>query len=194
MPKNIHQLTISADTNAAIQPSVIIQTTNAPQIAINQPPAQSTTTNKNNLEASSALGANSLSRNDSRRLLDCKSQSVSSKPRPPPLPSLTSTSPSSTPNANINPTNNLTGENHHLSNQNLSSKPTIQQLSLKIQQLDISVNQKDKLEEFLKLRERLGDLTNDELSVEGELGSGNGGVVLKVRHRKTGIVMAKKVF
>ncbi len=59
--------------------------------------------------------------------------------------------------------------------------------------LDITSTQKDKLEEFLKSREKIGDLTNDDLSVEGELGSGNGGVVLKVRHRKFGTAMAKKV-
>ncbi len=59
--------------------------------------------------------------------------------------------------------------------------------------LDITATQKDKLEEFLKCREKIGDLTNDDLSVEGELGSGNGGVVLKVRHRKFNTAMAKKV-
>lgn len=62
-----------------------------------------------------------------------------------------------------------------------------------VQQLDITAVQKDKLEDFLKCREKIGDLTHDDLSVEGELGSGNGGVVLKVRHRKYGTAMAKKV-
>ncbi len=66
-------------------------------------------------------------------------------------------------------------------------------MSEKIAELEITETQKDKLEEFLKCREKIGDLTTDDLSVAGELGSGNGGVVLKVRHRKTGTVMAKKV-
>jgi hypothetical protein len=83
--------------------------------------------------------------------------------------------------------------NDQISNQTHSAKPTIAQLSELVQMLDISATQKDRLEEFLKSREKIGDLTNDDLSVEGELGSGNGGVVLKVRHRKTGTVMAKKV-
>ena len=74
-----------------------------------------------------------------------------------------------------------------------SVKPSIQHLSELVQMLDITETQKDKLEEFLKCREKIGDLTTDDLSVAGELGSGNGGVVLKVRHRKTGTVMAKKV-
>ena len=59
--------------------------------------------------------------------------------------------------------------------------------------MDITPKQKDKWEQFLKSRAKIGDLTKDDLSVEGELGSGNGGVVLKVRHRKTGTDMAKKV-
>jgi mitogen-activated protein kinase kinase 1 len=62
-----------------------------------------------------------------------------------------------------------------------------------VQSLDITVSQKDRLESFLKCREKIGDLTNDDLCVDGELGSGNGGVVLKVKHRKTLTVMAKKV-
>jgi mitogen-activated protein kinase kinase 1 len=59
--------------------------------------------------------------------------------------------------------------------------------------LDISEKQKDKLEEFLKLREDIGDITNDDLNNSGELGSGNGGVVFKVVHKKLGTIMAKKV-
>lgn len=59
--------------------------------------------------------------------------------------------------------------------------------------MDITSEQKWELEKFLKSREEIGDLTNDDLSGEGELGSGNGGVVLKVRHRKTNIEMAKKL-
>ena len=65
--------------------------------------------------------------------------------------------------------------------------------SEEIQRMDYTPKQKKQLEEYLKCRELIGDLTNEDLSVEGELGSGNGGVVLKVRHRRTGIDLAKKV-
>jgi len=105
----------------------------------------------------------------------------SSKPRPPPIPIH-----STTPNPPIK-------ENDTLSNQTHSAKPTIAKLSELVQMLDITATQKDKLEDFLKCREKIGDLANEDLSVEGELGSGNGGVVLKVRHRKTGTIMAKKL-
>ncbi len=74
-----------------------------------------------------------------------------------------------------------------------SEKRSVQQLSHMVQLLDITPKQKDKIQEFIKSREKIGDFTNEDLSIDGELGSGNGGVVLKVRHRKTGIDMAKKV-
>ena len=114
---------------------------------------------------------------------DNKSQSISGKPRPPPI---SITNPVTTNVITLTEPRNdpLPGQ---------SAKPTIQKLSELVQMLDITDTQKDKLEEFLKSRENIGDLTNEDLSVEGELGSGNGGVVLKVRHRKTGTAMAKKV-
>ncbi len=74
-----------------------------------------------------------------------------------------------------------------------NNRTSIQKISEMVQSMDISDQQKDELETFLKSREEIGDLTNDDLAVEGELGSGNGGVVLKVRHRKTNIEMAKKL-
>ena len=83
--------------------------------------------------------------------------------------------------------------NDQFTSQTQSTKRSIAQLSELVQLLDITTTQKDKLEEFLKCREKIGDLTQDDLSVEGELGSGNGGVVLKVRHRKSNTTMAKKV-
>lgn len=58
---------------------------------------------------------------------------------------------------------------------------------------DINAEQQQRLVKFLELRDKIGEIANDDLSVEGELGSGNGGVVLKVRHRKLDVDMAKKV-
>lgn len=37
------------------------------------------------------------------------------------------------------------------------------------------------------------DLKNEDLKVLSELGSGNGGTVTKVKHEKTGLVIARKV-
>jgi hypothetical protein len=74
-----------------------------------------------------------------------------------------------------------------------ADKPSIEELTENVQLLDISEKQKDKLEEFLKCREQIGEINNDDLKNSGELGSGNGGVVFKVVHKRIGTVMAKKV-
>lgn len=95
-----------------------------------------------------------------------------------------------------NATTNATSTNTNRSENQLTSQSvrrTTEQLKEMIDKMDITNEQKDKLADFLKLRDNIGELANDDLSVEGELGSGNGGVVLKVRHRRLGIVMAKKV-
>lgn len=70
---------------------------------------------------------------------------------------------------------------------------SIEELTENVQSLDITAKQKDRLEEFLKCREKIGDINNDDLNNSGELGSGNGGVVFKVVHKRMGTVMAKKV-
>lgn len=46
---------------------------------------------------------------------------------------------------------------------------------------------------FLSQKEKIGDLTDDDLEKLGELGSGNGGVVMKVRHIPTQLIMARKL-
>lgn len=40
---------------------------------------------------------------------------------------------------------------------------------------------------------QIGELNGDELEKLSELGFGNGGVVMKVRHKPSGIIMARKV-
>ena len=62
-----------------------------------------------------------------------------------------------------------------------------------IQKMDYTSEQKEKLRMFLNRRVNIENLSKDDLAIEGELGVGNGGVVLKVRHKKTDIEMAKKV-
>jgi mitogen-activated protein kinase kinase 1 len=154
MPKNIHQLTISADINSS---SVSVDTNNL----------------SNNNESNKTITQDTKPLN---------------KPRPPPLTTL---------NPVIEPITITTEpRKDHLPTGHIipgSTRPTVQHLTLMVQQLDITEKQKDKLEEFLNQREKIGDLVPDDLTVEGELGSGNGGVVLKVRHKKTGTVMAKKL-
>ena len=56
--------------------------------------------------------------------------------------------------------------------------------------------QKKNLEEFLEEKRRIvseGEMKEHHLLRMEELGFGNGGVVLKVQHKPTGIIMARKV-
>jgi mitogen-activated protein kinase kinase 1 len=49
------------------------------------------------------------------------------------------------------------------------------------------------MEEFFITKRAIGDLKQDDLVNICELGQGNGGVVWKVRHKSTHIIMARKV-
>lgn len=53
--------------------------------------------------------------------------------------------------------------------------------------------EKARLEFFLCQKEKVGELLNDDFEKLGELGSGNGGVVMKVRHKSSGVIMARKL-
>lgn len=54
-------------------------------------------------------------------------------------------------------------------------------------------NQKRRIEVFLCQKEKIGELTDDDFEKLGELGAGNGGVVMKVRHKSTQLIMARKL-
>ena len=54
--------------------------------------------------------------------------------------------------------------------------------------------QRERLEVFIKQKEELGDLKgDDDFEKLSELGAGNGGVVHCVKHKPTGMIMAKKM-
>lgn len=50
-----------------------------------------------------------------------------------------------------------------------------------------------KIKVFLSQKEQIGELSDEDLEKMGELGSGNGGVVMKVRHIPTQLIMARKL-
>lgn len=186
MPKNIHHLTILQDSSQSNEddPGKLTPTNSTsnisfiPEVKQLQPPP---TINKPINDSTAASNPSNSVDQPPRKA------SVTKKSRPAPL-TINITKP-----VNNLPLSEPVATNQFINSANHSGKPTVAQLSEMVQMLDISATQKDKLEEFLKCREKIGDLTNEDLSVEGELGSGNGGVVLKVRHRKFGIAMAKKL-
>ena len=69
----------------------------------------------------------------------------------------------------------------------------IEGLSENLEQLDMDDTARKRIKMFLSQKEKIGDITDEDLEKLGELGSGNGGVVLKVRHIPTGLIMARKL-
>lgn len=59
--------------------------------------------------------------------------------------------------------------------------------------MDIDEIARNRIKNFLKQKERVGEIRVEDLEKLGELGAGNGGVVTKVRHTPTNIIMARKL-
>lgn len=75
-----------------------------------------------------------------------------------------------------------------------TGEPTsLDTLRKKLEELDINDEQKRRLREFLQQKDRIKDLNPDDLKNLGEIGSGNGGVVTKVEHKPTKLLMARKL-
>lgn len=53
-------------------------------------------------------------------------------------------------------------------------------------------NQRRRLSAFVADKQKIGELRSEDFEKLSELGVGNGGVVSRVRHTPTGLVMAKK--
>lgn len=71
---------------------------------------------------------------------------------------------------------------------------SVDNLSARLEELGMDDIQKKRIEVFLLRKKEVGDnLCDDDLENLGELGSGNGGVVSKVKHKKMGLIMAKKL-
>ncbi|KAG5275747.1 hypothetical protein AALO_G00124120 [Alosa alosa] len=60
-------------------------------------------------------------------------------------------------------------------------------------ELDLDEQQRKRLEAFLTQKAKVGELKDDDFHLICELGAGNGGVVHKVRHKPSGLVMARKL-
>jgi len=59
---------------------------------------------------------------------------------------------------------------------------------------DVDENQRARLQSFTELKKKLGEpKPEDEYERLAEIGAGNGGVVYRVRHKKSGVEMARKM-
>ncbi len=74
-----------------------------------------------------------------------------------------------------------------------NSSHNIEELQQRLQELDIDDTQRQRLQAFLITKQKVGELNAEDMDKLGELGAGNGGVVNKVLHQPTELVMARKV-
>lgn len=73
-------------------------------------------------------------------------------------------------------------------------KLSLEALSERLEELGMDDTQRKRMEFFLCQKEKIGgELSDDDFEKLGELGAGNGGVVMKVRHKSSGLIMARKV-
>ncbi|XP_015912694.1 dual specificity mitogen-activated protein kinase kinase 1 [Parasteatoda tepidariorum] len=76
---------------------------------------------------------------------------------------------------------------------NESCDTSIEALQKTLEGLDLDELQRKRLENFLSQKQQVGELSVDDFENLGELGAGNGGVVTKVLHKRSGLVMARKL-
>ena len=66
-------------------------------------------------------------------------------------------------------------------------------LQKKLEELEMDDTQRERMQSFMSMKQKAGDLNAEDFEKLGELGAGNGGVVIKVKHKPTGLIMARKV-
>ncbi|KAG9343442.1 hypothetical protein JZ751_013606 [Albula glossodonta] len=74
-----------------------------------------------------------------------------------------------------------------------ATEANLEALQKKLGELDLDEQQKKRLEAFLTQKAKVGELKDDDFHRICELGAGNGGVVNKVCHKPSGLVMARKL-
>lgn len=75
----------------------------------------------------------------------------------------------------------------------VNARSSIDAITESLEELDVDDHAKNRIKLFLSQKKKMGELREDDLEKLGELGSGNGGVVMKVRHIPTGTVIARKL-
>ncbi|KAK7809016.1 hypothetical protein U0070_001273 [Myodes glareolus] len=72
-------------------------------------------------------------------------------------------------------------------------RTNLEALQKKLEELELDEQQRKRLEAFLTQKQKVGELKDDDFEKISELGAGNGGVVFKVSHKPSGLVMARKL-
>ncbi|XP_049638761.1 dual specificity mitogen-activated protein kinase kinase 1 [Suncus etruscus] len=74
-----------------------------------------------------------------------------------------------------------------------AAETNLEALQKKLEELELDEQQRKRLEAFLTQKQKVGELKDDDFEKISELGAGNGGVVFKVSHKPSGLVMARKL-
>ncbi|XP_046890521.1 dual specificity mitogen-activated protein kinase kinase 1 isoform X1 [Hypomesus transpacificus] len=74
-----------------------------------------------------------------------------------------------------------------------ATETNLEALQKKLEELELDEQQRKRLEAFLTQKQKVGELKDDDFEKICELGAGNGGVVFKVSHRPSGLIMARKL-
>ncbi|KAA0712239.1 Dual specificity mitogen-activated protein kinase kinase 2 [Triplophysa tibetana] len=85
-----------------------------------------------------------------------------------------------------------TGEGQS-TNIDAAAEANLEALQRKLGELDLDEQQRKRLEAFLTQKAQVGELKDEDFDPICELGAGNGGVVHKVRHKPSRLVMARKL-
>uniref|UniRef100_A0AAY5KCZ8 Dual specificity mitogen-activated protein kinase kinase 1 n=1 Tax=Esox lucius TaxID=8010 RepID=A0AAY5KCZ8_ESOLU len=75
----------------------------------------------------------------------------------------------------------------------LPLRTNLEALQKKLEELELDEQQRKRLEAFFTQKQKVGELKDDDMEKICELGAGNGGVVFKVSHRPSGLIMARKL-
>ena len=70
---------------------------------------------------------------------------------------------------------------------------SLEDLEERLSELEMDDQQRQRMKFFLCEKQKLGRLDDTDFQDLGDLGAGNGGVVIKVIHISTRLIMAKKV-
>ena len=74
-----------------------------------------------------------------------------------------------------------------------TSNSNVDSIAKKLADLEMDDSQRERLMSFLAEKRKIDDLDKNDFEKLDELGAGNGGVVTKVRHIPTDLIMARKV-
>lgn len=98
------------------------------------------------------------------------------------------------PPGSISETGELGSQASEVNDKSSTNEATPESLQKKLEELELDDQQRRRLEAFLTLKQKVGtDLNSDDFEKLGELGAGNGGVVTKVLHKSSGLIMARKL-